>query len=56
VIVASDGLAFLLVAGLTAIILFVAAALALWLIGEVRRRRHSAEARPPAAGPAQLGD
>ena len=51
---ASDGLDFLLVAGLTAVVVFVAAALVLWLMGKARR--HTAEAMPPEAGRAQLGD
>jgi hypothetical protein len=56
VMTASDGLDFLLVAGLTAVVVFVAAALVLWVMGKARRRRHGAEATPPEAGRAQLGD
>ena len=47
---ASDGLDFLLVAGLTAVVLFVASGLVLWLTAWARKRRHAAEALSADAG------
>jgi hypothetical protein len=56
VIVAAHALEFLLVAGLTAVVVFTAGSLVLWLMRAARRRRQASEAMPPEAGRAQLGD
>jgi hypothetical protein len=52
--VESDGLFFLLVAGLTAVVLFIAVGLVLWITAKARQRRDAAGAETAEPGGAQV--
>jgi hypothetical protein len=52
--VESDGLFFLLVAGLTAVVLFIAVGLVLWITAKARQRRDAAGAETAEPDGAQL--
>jgi hypothetical protein len=47
---------FLLVAGLTAVVVFVVSAVVLGLTARARKRRHAAEAMTAEAGRAQVSE
>ena len=47
---------FLLVAGATAVVVFILWGLVLWIMGRARKRRHSAEAMTAEAGRAQVSE
>jgi hypothetical protein len=52
----SDWLGFFLVAGMTAVVVFVIGGLVLWLTARARTRRHAADATTAAAGRAQVNE
>ncbi len=53
---ASDWLGFVLVAGMTAVVVFSIGGLVLWLTARARMRRHAAKATTPEAGRAQVSE